>query len=231
MERKEGQNGQLPVKDDDVHENAYEMEKKRKGKGLLIELDDDVGENDGEALKEKNSSQEVKNEKSEVAFKKRPVAEEVKELIERVKDILFKRSRYEVVGPTPRGFTNFTVGESSGHKKIDEKIDINESGLSEDYMKFRRQVLEAISKPFKKRELKALLQEFHMHPNSYPSYHQDLVKILESNKWNSRKRLAILRGFFFWIQNLHQEGCFQPWHDNVCLNVLAGRPQRTHGGN
>ncbi|KAL3641210.1 hypothetical protein CASFOL_016178 [Castilleja foliolosa] len=99
--------------------------------------------------------------------------------------------------------------------------------LSDEYIEFRRQALEAISKPYDKSEYKDLLAEFK--GRCYPGYHQDLVEKLKENRWNPRKRLAILRGFFFWLQNLTRVGSFKPWHDDVCLRVEPVRLPKNNG--
>ncbi|KAL3641209.1 hypothetical protein CASFOL_016177 [Castilleja foliolosa] len=105
--------------------------------------------------------------------------------------------------------------------------DVRNYRLSDEYIEFRRQALEVISKPYDKSEYKDLFAEFK--GRCYPGYHQDLVEKLKENRWNPRKRLAILRGFFFWLQNLTRVGSFKPWHDDVCLRVEPVRLPKNNG--
>ncbi|CAH9108977.1 unnamed protein product [Cuscuta europaea] len=51
-------------------------------------------------------------------------------------------------------------------------------------------------------------------------HHKDLKDKLKEAQANKRKRLNILRGFFFWLQHLTQAGVFKPWTDTACLDIL-----------
>lgn len=61
------------------------------------------------------------------------------------------------------------------------------------------------------------------HNESYLEKHADLkVKMMEATM-NRPKQLNLLRGFFFWLQNLAHDGAFPPWKDPMCLKVnLSG---------
>lgn len=54
---------------------------------------------------------------------------------------------------------------------------------------------------------------------SYLDCHPGLRRKLHAAK-NDSEKLNLLRGFFFWLQNLTWEGSFQPWTDQECLAVL-----------
>lgn len=51
---------------------------------------------------------------------------------------------------------------------------------------------------------------------SYLDHHDDLRRKLQAAK-TPHEDLNLLRGFFFWLQNLTQDGAFEPWLDASCL--------------
>ncbi|CAN4094890.1 unnamed protein product [Withania somnifera] len=54
---------------------------------------------------------------------------------------------------------------------------------------------------------------------SYLDHYKDLHKKIKEAE-NNMKKLNILRGFFFWLQNLTQEGAFRPWTDPEWLSLV-----------
>ncbi|KAL8485413.1 hypothetical protein ACS0TY_027639 [Phlomoides rotata] len=79
---------------------------------------------------------------------------------------------------------------------------------------FREDVLKALRKPFDLKEYNRLKEAI----RPYVDHYKDLKKRLHA-RYKQEKRLAIFRGFFFWLQNLTREGSFQPWNDRACLEV------------
>ncbi|KAK4256842.1 hypothetical protein QN277_006513 [Acacia crassicarpa] len=57
-------------------------------------------------------------------------------------------------------------------------------------------------------------------PKSILDYHADLAKRIDSVRHDHPRVLNLLRGYFYWITNLSQEGSFLPWEDANCLEVL-----------
>lgn len=55
---------------------------------------------------------------------------------------------------------------------------------------------------------------------SYLDHYKDLHEKLKEVDNDSRKKLNILRGFFFWLQNLTQKGAFRPWTDPEWLSLV-----------
>ncbi|OIS97691.1 PREDICTED: transcriptional regulator ATRX homolog [Nicotiana attenuata] len=56
---------------------------------------------------------------------------------------------------------------------------------------------------------------------SYLDHYEDLHERLKEVDADNRKKLYILRGFFFWLQNLTQEGAFRPWTNPEWLSLVA----------
>ncbi|KAJ8539823.1 hypothetical protein K7X08_014075 [Anisodus acutangulus] len=55
---------------------------------------------------------------------------------------------------------------------------------------------------------------------SYLDHHEDLREKLKEVDNDNRQKLNILRGFFFWLQNLTQEGAFKPWTNPEWLSLV-----------
>ncbi|KAF3657733.1 putative chromodomain-helicase-DNA-binding protein 1-like isoform X1 [Capsicum annuum] len=55
---------------------------------------------------------------------------------------------------------------------------------------------------------------------SYLDHYKDLHDKLKEFDNDNMKKLNILRGFFFWLQNLTQAGAFRPWTDPEWLSLL-----------
>ncbi|PIN14115.1 hypothetical protein CDL12_13233 [Handroanthus impetiginosus] len=109
---------------------------------------------------------------------------------------------------------------------------------------FRHQVITLLRKPFNKDEYDKLWSEVKLRKlenrhmdlrngrerscstqkigKSYLDYYPDLRRRLRHFQDDKPKRLNILRGFFFWLQNLLQNGSFRPWEDAECLAVNPG---------
>ncbi|KAK6114938.1 hypothetical protein DH2020_007207 [Rehmannia glutinosa] len=88
---------------------------------------------------------------------------------------------------------------------------------------FRKEVLDVLAKQFDKEELKKLREA--VRDGSYYHYYPDLGRKLKRFRYKREKCLNILRGFFFWLQNVSQEGSFKPWKDGQCLAVEPRSPK------
>ncbi|KAI4337868.1 hypothetical protein L6164_016236 [Bauhinia variegata] len=55
---------------------------------------------------------------------------------------------------------------------------------------------------------------------SYLELHKDLKKAIDGAK-EQHMVLLYLRGFFYWLEHLTQEGSFRPWLDASCLEMLT----------
>ncbi|KAL3641207.1 hypothetical protein CASFOL_016175 [Castilleja foliolosa] len=85
---------------------------------------------------------------------------------------------------------------------------------------FRKKLMNVLIKPFDKDELKRLRD--YIRDGSYYHYHPDLEKKMKKYRYKRGKCLNILRGFFYWLQKVSQEGAFKPWKDGRCLAVEPG---------
>ncbi|XP_057470150.1 uncharacterized protein LOC130759084 isoform X2 [Actinidia eriantha] len=55
---------------------------------------------------------------------------------------------------------------------------------------------------------------------SYLEHYSGLKKKIDAAKVDRHKLLNLLRGFFFWLENLVYEDAFCPWLDSSCLAVM-----------
>ncbi|KAJ7965494.1 polyprotein [Quillaja saponaria] len=113
--------------------------------------------------------------------------------------------------------------------------------FSGNHSQFRKRLIELLERPYDQKEYESLWQEVsrrrqkeggkesrrgrRTYPidavgRSYLDLHTDLgEKIDQFSECN--KRLFLLRGFFFWLQNKVHDGAFQPWLDSSCLKMLC----------
>lgn len=106
---------------------------------------------------------------------------------------------------------------------------------------FRAELMEILQKPYDRQEYEKLWQDAsHQRPlqgvrilrfqnKSYPlgsngkSYlqlHSDLASAINQARCDNCRILNLLRGFFYWLQNVAREGSFKPWLDSTCLSTL-----------
>ncbi|KAL3504292.1 hypothetical protein ACH5RR_034133 [Cinchona calisaya] len=110
---------------------------------------------------------------------------------------------------------------------------------------FRKQVMGILRKPYDEKEHQILLEDIRAKKQterniniqvgseqantidkdgkSYLDHYYDFRRKFQAAK-SSQKELILLRGFFFWLQNLSREGAFKPWLDKTCLALLAQTP-------
>ncbi|KAF8011119.1 hypothetical protein BT93_J1666 [Corymbia citriodora subsp. variegata] len=58
---------------------------------------------------------------------------------------------------------------------------------------------------------------------SYIELYKDFSKELKLVRGDCHRNLNLLRGFFFWLENIPREGAFKPWLDPTCLKVLPAQ--------
>lgn len=107
---------------------------------------------------------------------------------------------------------------------------------------FRERLIKVLQKPYDQREYDFFLQEvgrrrphvrhrelrsrvlkpytLESRAKSYLHLYDDLAMKIQSVQYDCPRTLNLLRGFFYWLQNLSHEDAFQPWMDPSCLNVL-----------
>ncbi|XP_004498475.1 uncharacterized protein [Cicer arietinum] len=111
-----------------------------------------------------------------------------------------------------------------------------------DHSKFRSRLMECLDKPYDQEEYETKLHNVHAQMpkerhletrqgvvklyciegfnESYLQMYPDFEKAIAEYK-EPHKVLFLLRGFFFYVQNVcHQGGTFQPWLDESCLEIL-----------
>ncbi|KAL9664393.1 hypothetical protein QQ045_019793 [Rhodiola kirilowii] len=63
---------------------------------------------------------------------------------------------------------------------------------------------------------------------SRSGHHADVAEAIEDSK-DDRRKLILLRGFMFWLENLAREGEFKPWIDKKCWEALRmSKPSKRH---
>ncbi|KAI3464570.1 hypothetical protein Pfo_021233 [Paulownia fortunei] len=120
-----------------------------------------------------------------------------------------------------KGILSCFVPSKKFHKSMEDG-DFQHPGSTSVCDGFRKQVLNVLRKPYDKEEYNRHREAVRL--GSYLDYHPDLGRKLKRYRYKRGKCLTILRGFFFWLQNLTQEGAFQPWKDRQCLAVEPGSP-------
>ncbi|XP_058724632.1 uncharacterized protein LOC131596090 [Vicia villosa] len=110
------------------------------------------------------------------------------------------------------------------------------------HSQFRKRLLEYLDRPYDHEEYKSLLvqayerkeKERHLETRrgviksyhtvgvskSYLQVHPDLAKAIAMESKEKPRVLFLLRGLFFWLENLSHEGQFQPWRDEACLEIM-----------
>ncbi|GAB2220926.1 hypothetical protein Droror1_Dr00012085 [Drosera rotundifolia] len=124
-----------------------------------------------------------------------------------------------------------------------EKDDLGQDDLEDDHLPFRERVLNLLRKPYDQeehtrlrelaqlqkpivyyRELRANDVKPYTVPGhmgkSYLDHHPDLQKLLRKVEPNNDKVLKVLRGFFFWLKHLTNDGAFRPWKDEACRALM-----------
>ncbi|XP_050221901.1 uncharacterized protein LOC126672042 [Mercurialis annua] len=116
-----------------------------------------------------------------------------------------------------------------------------ESSPRDEHSWFREKVTEILRQPFDRREYDKLFREAYFKKpafvekdmrngrtrhiigqgisHSYLDQYIDLGRKVTS-AGSKPKVLNLLRGFFFWLQNVAHDGVFKPWLDSSCLEVL-----------
>ncbi|KAL9446571.1 hypothetical protein AB3S75_014275 [Citrus x aurantiifolia] len=98
---------------------------------------------------------------------------------------------------------------------------------------FREKLKEILQKPYDRKEcnrrrLEASCRKPLEHDGerldsdgkSYLDYYPDLAALIEQAHRDKPRILNLLRGLFYYLQNLSHEGQFKPWLDSECLSIL-----------
>lgn len=106
--------------------------------------------------------------------------------------------------------------------------------------KFRKEVMDILRRPYNKEEYKKLRQDVQSRKpieghlelrgrtkrfpkdtmgKSYLDHYFDLQRQLDTFKGDQPKKLNILRGFFYYLENMSDDGKFKPWLDESCLAI------------
>ncbi|CAI8605652.1 unnamed protein product [Vicia faba] len=110
------------------------------------------------------------------------------------------------------------------------------------HSQFRKRLMEYLDRPYDYQEYKSLLvqayerkvRERHLETRrgvirsyrsvgvskSYLQVHSDLTEAIVMESKKKPRVLFLLRGLFFWLENLSHEGQFQPWRDESCLEIM-----------
>ncbi|XP_045792464.1 uncharacterized protein LOC123887229 [Trifolium pratense] len=137
--------------------------------------------------------------------------------------------------------TTNTSQEENMSNSSDSDLIIDDN---EDYddSQFRTRLMERLNKPYDHEEYKNLISKlcdtnqkerhFKQRPRVVESYHSkgfttpycetypDITKAIAKVSTEKPRVLFLLRGFFFWLENVSHMGSFQPWHDELCLELL-----------
>ncbi|BBG95574.1 hypothetical protein Prudu_004154, partial [Prunus dulcis] len=111
------------------------------------------------------------------------------------------------------------------------------------HAQFRKGLMKDLKRPYDQEEYKRLLKELTLRrpinhdrnlrngrTKSYPvagklgaSYREQhivLARKIDAAGSDRPRILNLLRGFFYWLKNVAQEGCFCPWSDSSCLKPV-----------
>ncbi|XP_030933768.1 uncharacterized protein LOC115959492 isoform X1 [Quercus lobata] len=123
---------------------------------------------------------------------------------------------------------------------IDRRTRIGSPGSGR-HSQFRKNLMEILRRPYNEMEYKKLMHEVaYRRPKerdrelrsgtksystkscgkSYLDQYSGFKRKIKSVQSDRHRVFNLLRGFFFWLQNLSHEGAFQPWKDKPCLGVL-----------
>ncbi|KAK9945909.1 hypothetical protein M0R45_011399 [Rubus argutus] len=125
------------------------------------------------------------------------------------------------------------------------KIDVDSRWGTDSHSQFRQGIMKDLKRPYDLEEYLNLLEDWsRQRPptshdrnlrngkiksyslpgefgRSYQEMYKDLAGKIDAATGNDRpKKLNLLRGFFYWLKNVTQEGSFKPWNDKACLRVL-----------
>ncbi|KAL8134274.1 uncharacterized protein LOC141712863 [Apium graveolens] len=106
---------------------------------------------------------------------------------------------------------------------------------------FRKAVIDVLRKPYNKKEYERLRDDVKLRKpterhvdmrsgntsfqqttmgKSYLDHYADLKKQFDAFKYDKPRRLNILRGFFFYLKRMADDGKFKPWLDDSCLAII-----------
>ncbi|XP_058781321.1 uncharacterized protein LOC131655478 [Vicia villosa] len=123
-----------------------------------------------------------------------------------------------------------------------EIMDMDHDQTVRKVAEFRERLMNEVNRPYCEEECKSLLQHFNLrkpvqsyrslrlrgvekihernHAKSYHDDYLDLAKQIDAAGDDLPKVLHLLRGFFFWLIHVADEGAFVPWRVPLDLDVL-----------
>ncbi|XP_015885753.3 uncharacterized protein LOC107421105 isoform X2 [Ziziphus jujuba] len=138
------------------------------------------------------------------------------------------------------GYTPF-VSARPFHERIEADDWTCDGSLTTSHSQFREKLMEILKRPYDSNECKNLLKEASCRKpivrdrtlrsvtksyksdsiaQSYLDWCTDLAEKIDLARGDQLRTLNLLRGFFYWLKNLSQEGAFRPWLDPICSEVL-----------
>ncbi|XP_062022987.1 uncharacterized protein LOC133739258 isoform X2 [Rosa rugosa] len=124
-------------------------------------------------------------------------------------------------------------------------IDVDSRRSTESHSQFRQGIMQDLKRPYHLEEYTNLLEDWSRQRaatghdknlrngnvksyalpgefgKSYQEMYKDLAGKIHAVTGDDRPRkLNLLRGFFYWLKNISQEGSFKPWNDKACLKVV-----------
>ncbi|XP_052203269.1 uncharacterized protein LOC127808726 [Diospyros lotus] len=195
---------------DHIREEGYSMVLEMEGcKQVRYEEDDDADLSDAEVLVGGNVSDFKKGNYNPFESSK-------------IRYSLMGKDKQQHLGITHTG--SCSMYREKLMDKLSKPYDHNE------YEKLLELINEQKPKSGRHRDLRgsASLKSYLMdeYNPSYLEQHSDLKKKIDAVKRDRRKVLNLLRGFFFWVENLAHGDAFPPWLDPSCLEALPKIPSK-----
>ncbi|CAM8878211.1 unnamed protein product [Rhodiola kirilowii] len=115
---------------------------------------------------------------------------------------------------------------------------------------FRNDLMNILSKPYDQDEYESLMEEaskrrplerhgelrwgrkriceLELVGKSHLDHYKDVAEAIENSR-DDRRKLILLRGFMFWLENIAREGVIKPWIDEKCWEALRmSKPSKRH---
>ncbi|EPS72041.1 hypothetical protein M569_02719 [Genlisea aurea] len=139
-------------------------------------------------------------------------------------------------------------GSSSAEPAVNRHRRKNSKAIASLQSEFRNQIINLLVKPYDEREYQRLKFDIsdrkpevrhldlrngrerscpkNIRGKCYLDYDPDLKEKLSEYRVDKPRCLNLMRGYFFWVQNVARMGSFQPWKDPECLAVRPARGVR-----
>ncbi|KAF3447049.1 hypothetical protein FNV43_RR12229 [Rhamnella rubrinervis] len=152
-----------------------------------------------------------------------------------------KTESLKMTDEDPFGHETYTPFVTSKYYHDPIEVDSCNERLETSNSRFREKLIEILKRPYNSIEYEDSLQEISCRrpivrdrdlrsgtksyksdyiSESYLDWCTELSEKIHLARDNRLKTLNLLRGFFYWLQNVSGEGVFRPWLDPECLEVL-----------